>query len=80
MSARNVAQLYTEFAAMTQPLDAPPVQVQEVRRAFYAGVHALLKTLEYEMELLDEDAGVAHLEALSVEVTAFFDLVKASRA
>ena len=80
MSARTIADMWATYQGAVLPDDAPPIQVQETRRAFYAGAHILLCDLPGMTEDVSEDAGVARLEALHRECQAFFVLVAAGRA
>lgn len=62
------------------PANAPAVQVQECRRAFYAGAHALLCIVtSLGDDSVPEDAGVDVLAALHSESQKFADDVKAGR-
>jgi hypothetical protein len=53
------------------PNGAPPVQLQETRRAFFAGAKALLLVLMNDVTPLSEDAGVQVLEAVDKELNQF---------
>lgn len=55
------------------PDAAPPVQVEECRRAFYAGSYALLMNVAYNIgdDSTDEEDGIRQLEALKAECEAF---------
>ena len=53
------------------PRDAGPVQVEECRRAFYAGAAGLLSITSTVIPYMDEDAGVAVLEGLHQELQGF---------
>ena len=49
----TVANLWDSFRSVVIPSDAPPVQVQEMRRAFYAGVFAVVTEPNADGGLLD---------------------------
>ena len=40
-----IASLWDDYKQGVVPADASAIQVQECRRAFYAGVHSILKTM-----------------------------------
>lgn len=61
------------------PKDAPLVQRQEMRRAFYAGVEAMLR-LQYAIGDMSDDAGVAMIEGWHDECRRFAQLVAAGTA
>lgn len=45
MERNLVKQMYESFIAVAQPKNAGPVQVQEVRRAFYGGALAMMSLI-----------------------------------
>lgn len=51
--------------------DAPPVQIQETRRAFYAGAAALLGVQQNMATTLSDDDAVEGMEALVQELVEF---------
>jgi hypothetical protein len=52
------------------------VQIQETRRAFYAGAYALLMLLSrIASDDVTEESGVEYLEACRRECQAFYDLM-----
>lgn len=61
------------------PNGAPPVQLQETRRAFFAGAKALLSVLTNDVTPLSDDAGVQVLEAIDKEFNEFRDDVLGGR-
>lgn len=68
----SVAEMWEGYAAAVMPKDAPPTQVQETRRAFYAGVWALLTEFRGIGESdVPEHVGVEHLEAIKAECERF---------
>jgi hypothetical protein len=67
------------YAERILPKNAPAVQRQETRRAFYAGAWELLSRLaELGEPEIPEDAGVEVLEATRREIEAFFKSVGTS--
>jgi hypothetical protein len=69
----TVAEAFATYRAEVLPADAPDVQVQECRRAFYAGTYGLLMggLLVLGDESVPEEDGIAALEALKAECEAF---------
>lgn len=63
---------WSTFEAMVVPKNAPPVQRQEMRRAFYAGAEAMMR-IQWAIgdESISEDAGVAILEGCRDEAQRF---------
>ena len=55
------------------PREAPPIQVDECRRAFYAGVYFCLMNLVNNIgdESTDEEQGILELEKLKAECETF---------
>ena len=80
-AAEPIATAWVSYMDEVIPHNAPPVQIQECKRAFYAGAQALL-TLVTDLgeDNVSEDAGVLLLEAMHVEMRAFLKDVKAGRA
>ena len=79
---RTIAQQWTTFEATVLPAAAGRVQRMETRRAFYAGFHAALMCgVEMADESGDDDvAGVAMMQALHQECSAFARDVAAGKA
>jgi hypothetical protein len=76
----NVRSGWFSYAERVLPSDAPSVQKQETRRAFYAGAaHALDVMLRLGEDDVSEDAGVEVLEALRQECRRFVEDVLAGR-
>lgn len=77
MKWQTTEQMWSEFASAVMPADTPAVQRQEMKRAFMAGMFAMLtevrKTGE---EAVSEGAGVIRLETLFQELQAFQAQVK----
>jgi hypothetical protein len=57
------------------------VQVTETRRAFYAGAFvALCRFREIGVPEVDEDEGVARMQAMYDEIMVFYEAVRGGRA
>lgn len=69
---RLVRDGWQEYAEKILPKNAPLVQRQETRRAFYAGaLHLLFTMLDLGEPDVDEDAGAEVLAATQREIEAF---------
>ncbi|MBZ0086495.1 MAG: hypothetical protein K8F33_00100 [Thermomonas sp.] len=68
----TVQEQWDGFRKLVVPKDAPEVQVTEMRRAFYAGVEAMLR-IQWAIgdDAVSEDAGVAILEGVHDECRRF---------
>ncbi len=68
----TVRDAWKSFRDEVIPADAPPVQIQEMRRAFYAGVWTMLTAC---WEITDDSVsvaeGIARLESWSQECRSF---------
>lgn len=72
----NIAHLWTQFAGIVIPADAPAVQREEMRRAFYAGFVECFKiTIDISTTLPEADAARV-LDGLNKESRAFFEEMK----
>ena len=72
----TVKQEWEDFKQKIIPAGAPEIQVQEMRRAFYAGALILLglvATLSEEAE--SEESGAEELDKLDKELKDFFSKV-----
>lgn len=58
------------FSRHSIPKNAPPMQIQEMRRAFFAGAAGMLG-INYLVAEMSEDAGVQVLEGVRLELDAF---------
>lgn len=69
---------WIEFRGKVIPADAPPVQVIEMRRAFYAGVEALLRITQTAFDSSSEatDGDVQVLVDVESELKEFARLVQ----
>lgn len=70
---------WVDYAIRVIPVDAPPVQVTETRRAFYAGAMAFLSIVMNQAEAGAEptDNDLAMMDDLQAEFEEFFAAVKA---
>lgn len=68
-----VAQLWTSFRVTVMPPTAGPVQVQEMRRAFYAGAQGLLGTILRVLDPGEEptEADLLQMGAIADELSEF---------
>ncbi len=73
MRLESVGESFATYRAGVIPPDAPTVQVEECRRAFYAGVYFCLLNLMHNIgdESTDEEQGILELEKLKAECEAF---------
>ena len=69
---KTVAAAFASYQADVIPPSASPVQIEECRRAFYAGTYFMLMELATSMdESTPDEEGIAMLEALQAECEAF---------
>lgn len=73
MKAESVARSFATYRERVVPPDASPIQVEECRRAFYAGAYFLLMNCLYNLgdEATSEEDGIAQLDTLKAECEAF---------
>ncbi len=69
----RVAESFATYRARVIPPSAPEVQVEECRRAFYAGAYFLLMNVAHNIgdDSTSEDQGIVELEKLKAECEAF---------
>lgn len=74
MELETVAQMWRSYESNVMPKDPSPIQVQETRRAFYAGALALFNVASYGIGApsVSSEDGVAYLERIETEMNAFF--------
>ncbi len=78
---QTVWDLWQSFARDVIPPEAPPIQRQEMRRAFYAAAWAVLQEVKVVgEESVSEEAGIAALQRMEAELCAFQQDVQAGRA
>jgi len=77
----TVAEQWALFSSAVMPKDAPSVQRQEMRRAFYSGAEAVLR-LQYAIgdKAVSEDAAVAIIEGWHDECRRFAQQVASGAA
>lgn len=73
MRLETVAESFATYRARVLPPDAPPIQVEECQRAFYAGTYFMLMNLAYNIgdDSTSEEQGVVELEKLKAECETF---------
>lgn len=79
----RVLALWNQFRTQVIPADAPPVQVKEMRRAFYAGVECTLNRLGDEMssgDATDDPADEQAVREVAKELQDFAADCLAGRA
>ena len=77
-----VSELWNDFARRVLPKDAPVIQRQEMRRAFYAGCDAFMKAVEKALDpgTQETDADLALMMGVSDELAQFARDVVAGKA
>jgi hypothetical protein len=77
----TIQEQWEQFSTLVIPKNAPDIQKQEMRRAFYAGVQATLR-IQFEIgnSSITEVAGVAMLEGLHEECQLFASAVARGEA
>ena len=75
----TIQQEWEDFKAAVMPKDAPPIQRQEMRRAFYAGARTML-SLHLDTCDLSKDEWITNMQGWHAECTQFAQDVKAGRA
>ena len=77
----TIAEQWALFERAVMPKDAPPVQRQEMRRAFYAGAEAMLR-MQWGIgdKAVSEDAGMAMMEGWHDECRRFAQQVATGAA
>lgn len=82
MKRLRMAEQWSEFSKHIIPSDAPQVQKQEMRRAFYAGAAAYQSILVTEVSINSEmtDADLKLADDLDEELKAFAFMVLDGRA
>lgn len=68
----TIQEQWEQFSALVLPPDLSAIQAQEMRRAFYAGVQAMIN-IQWEIgdESISEAAGVQMLEGIHDECRRF---------
>jgi hypothetical protein len=75
LRTHSVAELFDEYRRRVLPAAAPEIQIEECRRAFYAGSYSILMMLLATVgdQSTDEDDGATALQQLQDECEAFFE-------
>jgi hypothetical protein len=71
-----IGESWASYQAEVVPADAPAVQREECKRAFYAGAQAMFTAVLAATEPDDEDVCEARLAALEREMQDFLRLFK----
>ncbi|MBL1176934.1 hypothetical protein [Pantanalinema sp. GBBB05] len=84
MASRRVEAAWTGFSRVVMPADAPPIQIKEMRMAFYAGAWAALQMTKdlgavIESGAMTEMDGVNVLEEIEQECKQFTERVGVDR-
>ena len=68
----TIAEQWELFSAAVMPKNAPPIQQQEMQKAFYAGAAAMLR-MQWKIgdAAVSEDAGVSMMEGWHDELRRF---------
>jgi hypothetical protein len=70
--SKRVEKQWLEFERTVMPKNAPPIQRQEMKRAFYSGAFMLLQHLKHGIEEdTTDDEGVDILESIEQECVDF---------
>ena len=78
---KTIHEVWESLEAAAIPADAPDIQRQEMRRAFYAGAQAMLHlAFSVGPESVSEDEGAAMLERWRLEVLAFSRAIREGKA
>jgi hypothetical protein len=79
----RIQALWNEFRTLVLPPDAPDIQIVDMRRAFYAGVHSAMNRLASEMsdgDALDDPNDERAIREVNEELRMFSLDVKEGRA
>jgi hypothetical protein len=83
MTKLRLKDAWEDYRTLVIPKDAPPVQVRESRRAFYAGAQALLSVImrqltpDVEPTEPPTEADLQMMDEIDGELVAFFASVAA---
>lgn len=72
----TIGEEWASYHAEVIPAEAPPVPVEECKRAFYAGAQAMWAAVMTATEPVDEDQCEARLAAIEREMRDFLRLFK----
>ncbi len=71
--SQTVDQIWLDYARKVIPLNAPEVQFDEMKKAFFCGAFAALTTTIEAAELLTEDEAMAFLAGRVAECRTFVE-------
>ena len=77
---KTLQTLWNSYRVRVVPANAPEIQVQECRRAFYAGATALLGEMLSIPDGLTEEQEMEELMKIRQELSSFADLVTQGKA
>lgn len=72
----SIAYLWTNFAGFVLPPEAPPLQREEIRKAFFAGFTEAFKVLNDYATALSEPQAIALMDRLAAESHEFYERMK----
>ena len=73
---QSIGEAWASYSAEVVPADAPDVQREECKRAFYAGAQGMYWAVMEAVEPTDESACEARLASLHAEMQDFLRLFK----
>jgi hypothetical protein len=68
----TIQEAWESFERAVVPIDAPPIQRQEMRKAFYAGAVSMLNIVTGPLTDMSDEAGCALIDSLVEEGRMFF--------
>ncbi len=74
MSQETLDQIWLGYARKVIPLNAPELQFDEMKKAFYCGAFAALQSVIYTPEDMPDDKAADHLSAIFEESKAFVEI------
>lgn len=73
---KTIRQLHAHWAISCVPKDAPPVQRQEMERAFYSGAFACFTLQMADIAALSDAEAEKAMQALQDELETYFKLLR----
>lgn len=79
---KSIAEFWAAYVKTAMPTDAPPIQLQECRRAFYAGALSMFNgaVMAVGGPEVPEGVGELYLASIDDELKAFYKAVDAGHA
>lgn len=76
--SKPVERKWSSYRREVVPAQAPPVQVTECERAFYAGAHAVLELLIQQIDPSGDvtESDIALVESVTQDVQTYVDQVR----